>query len=243
MRVQVGRAPGRDAGEPRLCAALRDGAHVSSARRMRVQVGRAGRDAGEPRFRAALRDGAHVSSARRVRVQVGRAGRDAGEPRFRAALRDGAHAYGSSFVAERVAGIAEFLLPGADGPDTGAGPVAALEEDERLLPVTRSILALAGACRLPSSVRWRCRDLSVLTLVARCSPPTALLPSRSFCSLAIGAPSPPQGGPRRSRRARGCVPVTGSCLALAGAICNGISAFSEHTSAHFLPSSGYMHSC
>lgn len=56
--------------------------------------------------------------------------------------------YGSSFVAERAAGIADFLLQLKDGSSREAGGDARwlvdVATDERLLPVTRSIIGGAG---------------------------------------------------------------------------------------------------
>lgn len=51
--------------------------------------------------------------------------------------------YGSALVSERYAGISEFLLQG-DAGKQGTG-VPGIAEDERLLPVTRSIINAAGA--------------------------------------------------------------------------------------------------
>jgi hypothetical protein len=54
--------------------------------------------------------------------------------------------YGSSFIAERTAGIADFLRGGSTSSKQEQTWVGRVKDDTRLLPVTRSILATAGVC-------------------------------------------------------------------------------------------------
>ena len=59
--------------------------------------------------------------------------------------------YGSSFISERAAGVSDFLAAASAGGDRGAGArkrprdwLEGVASDERLLPVTRAIMAAAG---------------------------------------------------------------------------------------------------
>lgn len=67
--------------------------------------------------------------------------------------------YGSSFIAERAAGIAPFLRREGEGGKRPREWAAGAAEDERLLPVTRAIMAAAGA--LPA------RELLMASVPAR----------------------------------------------------------------------------
>ncbi|PNH09901.1 hypothetical protein TSOC_003451 [Tetrabaena socialis] len=64
--------------------------------------------------------------------------------------------YGTSFVAERYSGIRTFLEAGAGGGEAAGGDLArqaAVVDDERLMPVTRHIIAGSGGCGAEGGMR------------------------------------------------------------------------------------------